>query len=76
MKMVKNGLNMRVFFLKCFLKIRIHVACHRFHTIHPVQSHMVNEVIDHLFLLALLDPEDVSCFQVDTEFSVFRTPGR
>ena len=33
-------------------------------------------LIDHLFLLALLDPEDVSCFQVDTEFSVFRTPGR
>ena len=72
-EVVKDRLDMRTALLKSLLKVRIHVACHRFHTIHPVQSHMVNEVIDHLFLLALLDPEDVSCFQVDNVGGVFVT---
>ena len=34
---------------------------------------MVDEVIDHLFLLALLNPEDVPCFQVNDVGGIFVT---
>ena len=64
MEVIKDNLQVRAFLLERFLEIRVHVARHSLHALHPVKTDEINEVIDDLLLLARLNPQNMACFQV------------
>ena len=65
MKVIEHRLDPGAFFFKCLLKIGVHVAGDCFDSVHPVHADMLNEIVDNLFLLTILDPQDMSGFQID-----------
>lgn len=58
-KVVEHRLNPGTLLLEGFLEIIVHITGHGLYGSHPLKAHMLDEVIDHLLLLLMGDPEDM-----------------
>lgn len=64
MEVIEDNFQVRTFLLERFLEIRVHVARHSLHALHPVKADELYEVIDNLLLLARLNPQNMAGLQV------------
>ena len=59
-EVAEHRLDPRTLLLEGFLEIGVHITDHSLYGSHPLEDHMVDEVVDHLLLLLPMgDPEDM-----------------